>query len=90
MNVFTCIGKVLHPQRTAIGYGKKEFGAMQTARKALDVTVRSCKFAQKFQADIKVSDRSGIDEIAEQWAESASFKPVMAKSVLGSHEVTVV
>ena len=59
---------------------------MQTTRKTLDVMVRSRKFAQKFQADIKVLDRLGIDEIAEQWAESASLKPIMAKSVLGSLE----
>jgi hypothetical protein len=59
---------------------------MQRERKTLSVTVRNRKSAQKFQADVKTSGRLGIDEIAEQWAESASLKPVMAKTVIGSLE----
>ena len=59
---------------------------MQRERKTLSVMVRNRKSAKKFQADIKVVDRLGINEIAEQWAESASLKPVMAKTVIGSLE----
>ena len=59
---------------------------MERTRKTLKVTVRNNKTAQKFQADVKTSGRLGIDEIAEQWAESASLKPVMAKTVIGSLE----
>ena len=59
---------------------------MDRMRKTLSVTVRNRKSALKFQADIKVSGRMGINEIVEHWAESASLKPVMAKAVLGSLE----
>ena len=59
---------------------------MDRTHKTLSVKVRSKKTVSKFQADVKVSGRMGIDEIVEQWAESASLKPVMAKAVLGSLE----
>ena len=59
---------------------------MERTRKTLNVTVRNHKTAQKFQADIKVSGRLGIDEIVAQWAESTSLKPVMAKTVISSLE----
>ena len=59
---------------------------MERMRKILNLTVRNRKSTRKFQADIKVLGRLGIDEIAEQWAESASLKPVMAKTVIASLE----
>ena len=59
---------------------------MERSRKTLTVTVRNRKSARKFQADIKVSGRLGIDEIAEQWAESSSLRPVMAKTMICSLE----
>ena len=59
---------------------------MERSKKTLAVTVRNRKSARKFQADIKVSGRLGIDEIAEQWAESSSLRPVMAKTMICSLE----
>ena len=41
---------------------------MQRERKTLSVTVRNRRSATKFQADIKVSGRLGLQEIAEQSA----------------------
>lgn len=49
---------------------------MQRERKTLSVTVRNRKSAKKFQADIKVVDRLGINEIAEQWAEIGALSCV--------------
>ena len=46
---------------------------MQRERKTLSVTVRNRRSAKKFQADIKVSGRMGLAEIAEQWAESSAM-----------------
>ena len=43
---------------------------MQREHKTLSVTIRNSRTAKKFQADIKVSGRLGLQEIAEQWAES--------------------
>ena len=59
---------------------------MQRERKTLSVTVRNRRSAKKFQADIKVSGRLGLAEIAEQWAESSAMKPVLAKTMIGSLE----
>lgn len=59
---------------------------MQRERKTLSVTVRNRRSAKKFQADIKVSGRMGLAEIAEQWAESSAMKPVLAKTMIGSLE----
>ena len=59
---------------------------MQRERKTLSVTVRNRRLAKKFQADIKVSGRMGLAEIAEQWAESSAMKPVLAKTMIGSLE----
>ena len=59
---------------------------MQQGHKTLSVTVRNRRSATKFQADIKVSGRLGLQEIAEQWAESSAMKPVLAKTMIGSLE----
>ena len=59
---------------------------MQQGHKTLSVTVRNRRSATKFQADIEVSGRLGLQEIAEQWAESSAMKPVLAKTMIGSLE----
>lgn len=59
---------------------------MQQGHKTLNVSVRNRRSAKKFQADIKVSEKLGLKEIAEQWAESSAMKPVLAKTMIGSLE----